>query len=56
MVKKGKGKAPPAPKDASPAPSTSKTGKGKKPAGGGKKKARPGFEGSFKAKVGGKKK
>ncbi|KAJ5911432.1 uncharacterized protein N7473_000735 [Penicillium subrubescens] len=31
-------------------------GKGKKPAGGGKKKARPGFEGSFKAKVGGKKK
>jgi hypothetical protein len=31
-------------------------GKGKKPASGGKKKARPGFEGSFKAKVGGKKK
>jgi hypothetical protein len=31
-------------------------GKGKKPSGGGKKKARPGFEGSFKAKVGGKKK
>lgn len=34
----------------------SKGSKGKKPAGGGKKKARPGFEGSFKAKVGGKKK
>ncbi|OQE15488.1 hypothetical protein PENSTE_c028G01030 [Penicillium steckii] len=31
-------------------------GKSKKPAGGGKKKARPGFEGSFKTKVGGKKK
>ncbi|KAJ5157384.1 uncharacterized protein N7482_008484 [Penicillium canariense] len=32
-------------------------GKGsKKPASGGKKKSRPGFEGSFKAKVGGKKK
>jgi len=29
--------------------------KGKKPAGGAKKKARPGFEGSFKTKVGGKK-
>ena len=34
----------------------SKGGKSKKPAGGGKKKARPGFEGSFKAKTGGKKK
>ena len=33
-----------------------KSSKGKKPASGGKKKARPGFEGSFKAKVGGKKK
>lgn len=33
-----------------------KGSKGKKAAGGGKKKARPGFEGSFKAKVGGKKK
>ncbi|KAF7712557.1 Uncharacterized protein PECH_005070 [Penicillium ucsense] len=30
-------------------------GKSKKPSGGAKKKARPGFEGSFKAKVGGKK-
>ncbi|KAJ5238303.1 hypothetical protein N7468_002922 [Penicillium chermesinum] len=30
-----------------------KGSKGKKPAGGGKKKARPGFEGSFKSKVGG---
>ncbi|KAJ5679047.1 hypothetical protein N7462_007291 [Penicillium macrosclerotiorum] len=34
----------------------SKGSKGKKPTGGNKKKARPGFEGSFKAKVGGKKK
>ncbi|KAJ5084466.1 Surfeit locus 6 [Penicillium alfredii] len=33
-----------------------KGGKGKKAAAGPKKKARPGFEGSFKAKVGGKKK
>jgi len=33
-----------------------KGSKNKKPAGGGKKKARPGFEGSFKAKTGGKKK
>lgn len=33
-----------------------KGSKGKKAAGAGKKKARPGFEGSFKAKVGGKKK
>lgn len=33
-----------------------KGSKGKKAAGGGKKKARPGFEGSFKAKVGSKKK
>ncbi|CAL5867351.1 uncharacterized protein PFLUO_LOCUS1567 [Penicillium psychrofluorescens] len=33
-----------------------KGSKGKKAAGGGKKKARPGFEGSFKAKTGGKKK
>lgn len=33
-----------------------KGSKGKKAAGGSKKKARPGFEGSFKAKVGGKKK
>ena len=34
----------------------SKGSKGKKSSAGGKKKARPGFEGSFKAKVGGKKK
>lgn len=32
MVKKGKGKAPPAPKEALPPPGTSKTGKAKKPA------------------------